>query len=132
MESRLFWEREGGREGGRDKDGRWSRFSLDVWLVERCECGMYGDGDGRQVEVVEEHRQVVVEAAGRVKLQVERAGGHALDGAGMLLDLDKACRGRERKVISRETTHSEFPTAATKFRSVSMSSKKLNTLVCLK
>ncbi len=42
---------------------------------------MDGDGDGREVEVVEEHRQVVVEAARGVEVEREGAGRHALDGA---------------------------------------------------
>ena len=43
---------------------------------------MDGHGGGGQVEVVEEHGQVVVQAPRRTEPDVERAARHAFDGAG--------------------------------------------------
>ena len=66
--------------------------SLDVRLVDRGEDGVDGHGGRGQVEVVEEHRQVVVEAPRRPKPDVERAAGHALDRPGR-----RACDETKRK-----------------------------------
>ena len=54
-------------------------YSLDVRLVERGEDGVDGHGCRGEVEVVEEDREVVVQAPRRPEPDVERAAGHALD-----------------------------------------------------
>ena len=43
---------------------------------------MDGHGGGRQVEVVKEDGQVIVEAPRRPEPDVKRAAGHAFDGSG--------------------------------------------------
>lgn len=45
---------------------------------------MDGEGDGSKVEVVEQHRQVVVEASGGGETQLQSARGHTRDGAMLL------------------------------------------------
>ena len=70
--------------------------SLDVRLVDRGEDGVDGHGGRGQVEVVEEHRQVVVEAPRRPKPDVERAAGHALDRPGR-----RACDATKKKIKSQ-------------------------------
>lgn len=48
--------------------------------MNRRQNGMYGDGDGREVEVVEQHRQVVVQAPCGMEVQAEDPARDALDG----------------------------------------------------
>ena len=75
----------------------WFSFhSLDVRLVDRGEDGVDGHGGRGQVEVVEEHRQVVVEAPRRPKPDVERADGHALDRPGR-----RPCDATKKKIKSQ-------------------------------
>ncbi len=53
--------------------------SPDVGLVDSDEAGMHGEGDGRQVKVIKEERDMGMEAAGGVKLQANDSRGNAVD-----------------------------------------------------
>lgn len=47
--------------------------SLDVRLMQSHQAGMNAHTDGRQVEVVEQHRQMVMQSAARMKVQLQVA-----------------------------------------------------------
>lgn len=47
--------------------------SLDIRLMQGHQAGMNAHTDGRQVEVVEQHRQMVMQSASRMKVQLQVA-----------------------------------------------------------
>lgn len=54
-------------------DGLDPAHSLDVGLMQSHQAGMNAHADGRQVEVVEQHRQMVMQSASRMKVQLQVA-----------------------------------------------------------
>lgn len=45
--------------------------SLDIRLMQCHQAGMNAHTDGRQMKVVEQHRQMVMQSASRMKIQLE-------------------------------------------------------------
>jgi hypothetical protein len=66
-----------GRAGGGGERGfgrALQRYGLDVGLVKCDEAAVHSHGDGGQVEVVEEDRQVVMKALRRREVELQRPG----------------------------------------------------------
>lgn len=59
--------------------------SLDIWLMQGHKTGMNAHTDGRQVEVVEQHGQMIVQAASRMKVELQVACGGQRQLAGAIL-----------------------------------------------
>lgn len=71
LDNHLFCGLESNRTSSPPNPFILSFYSLDVRLVQRHQTGVDPQGDGGQVEVVKEHRQVVVKATAGMKVELQ-------------------------------------------------------------